>query len=224
MQNNTTLPSLSECLVFFDFDNTITNFDVLDDIIKRFSVNKKWLIFERAWKSGKIGSRACLQAQLASVRIDKKRFSQYLSMITIDPHFIKFFAMLKREKIKPVILSDNFSFVINSILGNNGLKGIKVYANELRFKGDQLIPYFPYKNNRCSICAHCKKKNLLSKDVRDKIIMYIGDGISDICPAQNSHIVFAKGKLLKSLRKQRKLCMAFDNLEDICDYFRGLER
>lgn len=221
---DTTLPNLSECMVFFDFDNTITNFDVLDDIIRRFSVNKTWINFERAWKKGRIGSKKCLEGQLRSVRISKKNLAQYLSMITIDPHFLKFFAMLKREGIKPVILSDDFTFIIKSILENNGLKGIKIYANELRFEGDRLTPIFPYANRYCHRCAHCKKKNLLRRDVRDKIIMYLGDGLSDICPAINSHIVFAKGKLLRHLRKKRMLCMAFDNLEDICDYFRGLER
>lgn len=221
---NSTLPSLSECMVFFDFDNTITTFDVLDDIIRRFSVDKKWVAFEHAWKKGKIGSRACLEGQLRSVRINKKDLRQYLSMITIDPHFLKFFAMLKREGIRPVILSDNFTFIIKAILENNGLNGLKVYANELRHNKDRLIPLFPYSNSRCHRCAHCKKKNLLGKSVRDKIIMYIGDGLSDVCPAQNSHIVFAKGGLLRHLRKERKLCMAFDNLEDICDYFGGLER
>ena len=34
---------LSNCRVFFDFDNTLTQGDVLDDIIKRFSVNEEWL-------------------------------------------------------------------------------------------------------------------------------------------------------------------------------------
>jgi len=50
---NSTLPSLSECLVFFDFDNTITNFDVLDDIIRRFSADKKWVAMSGPGKKGK---------------------------------------------------------------------------------------------------------------------------------------------------------------------------
>jgi 2,3-diketo-5-methylthio-1-phosphopentane phosphatase len=202
----------------------MTFFDVLDDIIKRFSINKNWVAFEKAWKNAKIGSKACLEGQLRSVSITKKELSQYLSQIIVDPHFHKFFAMLKRERIKPVILSDNFTFIIESILRNNGINGIKIYANELRFHKDRLIPLFPYTSKRCFRCAHCKKKNLLKKGVRDKIIIYIGDGLSDICPAECSDLVFAKGSLLKYLRKTRRLCLAFSNLEDIENYFRGLEK
>ena len=44
-------------MVFLDFDNTITSLDVLDAVIGKFSVDQKWMIYEEAWKEGKIGSR-----------------------------------------------------------------------------------------------------------------------------------------------------------------------
>lgn len=222
--HNIRLSKLSDCLVFFDFDNTITPFDVLDDIIEKFSVNKDWVSYEQAWKKGEIGSRVCLQKQMRSVRITRKELLRYLSNIKIDPHFRELFDMLGREGIKPVILSDNFASIVNFILVNNGIKGAKVYANALKFSKNRLIPSFPYINRHCLRCAHCKKKNLLKKEVQDKIIMYIGDGMSDVCPAQYAHIVFAKGNLLEYFRKKRQLCVAFNNLEDIYAYFRGLEK
>ncbi len=220
---NIRLPYLSQCMVFFDFDNTITLSDILDDIIEHFSINTEWIALENAWKRGEIGSQACLEGQLRSVRVTKKDLLEYLSRIRIDPHFYNFFNMLKREKIKPIILSDNFTFIIETILRNNGIKGIRVYANMLKFHKDRLIPSFPYTNKRCLRCAHCKKKNLLRKDIRDKIIIYIGDGLSDVCPAECSDILFAKESLLNYFRKNKRLCLAFNNLEDIAGYFRGLE-
>ena len=218
------LSSLSNCVVFFDFDNTITLFDLLDDIIERFSVDTGWIALENSWRTGKISSRECLAGQLRSVRVSKKDLLQYLSQIKIDPHFYRIFAMLKREGIKPVILSDSFTFIIEAILKNNGVKGVKVYANSLRFHKGRLIPSFSYSNQRCLRCAHCKKKNLLKKDIRNKIIIYIGDGLSDVCPAEHADIVFAKGELLKHFRKKKKLCIAYNSLEDINNYFKGLEK
>lgn len=222
--HNIRLPHLSECVVFFDFDNTITPFDVLDDIIKRFSIDRKWEKFESAWKRGLIGSRQCLEGQLRSVRVTREDLLRYASRIKIDPHFHKLSAMLEKEGIKPVILSDSFAFIIASILRKNKIKGVRVYANSLRFHGDRLIPAFPHRHSRCQRCAHCKKKNLLGKDIRDKIIIYIGDGHSDVCPAECSDIVFAKGSLLKHFRRTKRLCIAYNKLEDITNYFRGLEK
>ena len=218
------LASLSDCLVFFDFDNTITPFDVLDDIVKRFSIDKKWMTFEDAWRQGRIGSRACLKGQLESVRVSKGSLQRYLSRIKIDPHFPAIFSMLKREGIKPVVLSDSFTPIIEHILRNNGIRGVSIYANNLRFLNYKLIPSFPYQNKHCRRCAHCKKKNLLKKGIRDKIILYVGDGLSDVCPAECSDVVFAKGSLLKHFRDKKRLCVAFKSLDDIYNYFKGLER
>jgi len=210
-------------MVFFDFDNTISFFDVLDDIVQRFSINRGWVEFERAWKNRKIGSRRCLEGQLQSVRITKKDLLVYLSLIRIDPRFHKFIAILKKEGMKPVIVSDSFTFIIKFILKNNGITGTKVYANNLKFSKDRLIPLFPYTNKRCCLCAHCKRRTL-KKYAEDKVIIYIGDGRSDICPAEYSDLVFAKGTLLEHFRKKKRLCIGFNNLEDIFNYLRGLER
>lgn len=210
---------LGQYRVFFDFDNTITLFDVLDDIIERFSIDKKWMKFEELWKKGKIGSKECLRAQLRSVRISKAKLSAYLAMVKVDPYFKQLLSLLQKQKIKPVILSDNFSFIIAAILRNNGITGIKFYSNELKFNKERLIPAFPHAHIRCSRCGHCKKNNLRRGDFRDKII-YIGDGLSDICPAENSDMVFAKESLLKHFRKKEKKCLPFRDLSDVYRYLR----
>jgi 2,3-diketo-5-methylthio-1-phosphopentane phosphatase len=221
---NIRLSKLSDCLVFFDFDNTITPFDVLDDVIKRFAVNKDWMVYEQAWEKGKIGSQRCLDGQLKSVRVTRDDLLQYISRIKIDPYFHKVLDLLEREGLKPVILSDSFTFIIDSILRNNGIRGARIYANGLKFYKDRVIPHFPDRNKNCNRCAHCKKKNLQKNGVKDKIIMYVGDGLSDICPAGCSDMVFAKGRLLEHFRKTKRLCVAFNTLEDIYDYFRGLDK
>lgn len=206
-------------LVFFDFDNTITPFDVLDDIIERFSIDKKWVEFERIWKEGKIGSRECLEAQLRSIRITRKELFKYLLKIRIDPYFSKVLSLLKKKGIKPVILSDDFSFVIRTILRNNGVRKVTVYSNKLKFKKDRLIPSFPHTNIVCFRCGHCKKNNLLRANFEDKII-YVGDGLSDVCPAESSDIVFAKGGLSRHFRKKRKKYIPFKSLKDVYNYIK----
>jgi len=201
-------------LVYFDFDNTITTLDTLDDIIERFAINNDWIEIEQAWKKGKIGSRECLKGQLGLVRITKPRLAKYLSKIKIDPHFKKILLLLKRKKIKPVILSDNFSYIINFVLHRHGIIGMKVYSNRLKFAKDRLRLAFPHANPACFHCGHCKKSNLKKNNFRDKII-YIGDGLSDVCPAEFSDIVYAKGSLLRHFKKKNKSHIAFKDLGDV---------
>ncbi len=201
--------------VFFDFDNTITTIDILDDIIQRFSINDGWVKLEEDWKAGKIGSKECLEGQLKFTRVAKQDFIKYLKTIKIDPHFRVLIANLKKRNIAFAITSDSFSFVIKSVLENNGIKGIKIYSNRLRFYKDRLIPLFPYFDKNCPRCANCKKSHLLNGGKKDKMIVYIGDGRSDICPAEHADVVFAKASLLKHFRDRKMECVEFKDLGDV---------
>ena len=187
---------LAASRVYFDFDNTITTFDVLDAIIEQFSVDREWMAYEEAWRAGDIGSKECLEGQLRSIRCTRESLAEYLSTIALDTHFKRLLSLLQETGIRPVILSDSFTFFIASILRNNDVKGISVYANRLRFYEDRLIPSFPHTNHLCSHCAHCKTNNFSSAGAAEKSIIYIGDGLSDVCPAQHADLVFAKSTLL----------------------------
>ena len=156
-----------QTIVFFDFDNTITSLDVLDDVIERFSINRNWVQLEKDWSIGKIGSKECLEGQLRSIRVTPKALSEYLATIEVDPFFSKLLALLKKKGIEVVIVSDSFSFIITEILRHNGIKNVKVYANEIKFRGgDELIPSFPYWSKDCAKCAHCKRKHVLENNKR----------------------------------------------------------
>jgi len=210
---------LSNCRVFFDFDNTMTTSDVLDDVIKRFSINDQWMALEKAWLEDQIGTKECLEGQLRNVRVTKATLEKFLKKVDLDPHFHRLLALLVREGIKPVILSDNFTHIIELILEYHGIKDLKVYGNNLRFYREHIIPSFPYDNPFCLSCAHCKKIHLTKDKTENKLIVYVGDGRSDFCPARVSDIVFAKDNLLRFLTKEELPCISYRDLGDVYQYF-----
>ena len=202
-------------IAFFDFDNTITPHDILDDIIARFSPDDGWVELERRWVAGHIGSRECLDGQMRGVRITKGRLGRYLSKIKVDPAFKNILKLCDSKHIKKFILSDNFGYIVKSILKANGIRGLRIYCNRLKFSGDRLIPRFPFLNVRCHKCAHCKKANLISKAGKFAITIYVGDGLSDICPAERADIVFAKGTLAKHFKKKKMEHIPFKKLSEV---------
>lgn len=212
--------ALSKGMVFIDFDNTITTIDVLDDILERFSIDDHWRTLEEKWQAGKMSTKECLEGQLRSVRITRKDMEQYLSTISIDPFFQRLLGFLRQRKVPVVIVSDNFSFMVTRILRNHRISGVRVYSNGIRLHKDQLIPSFPYQDASCPRCAHCKRRHLLKHG--DKTLVYIGDGLSDVCAAEEADWVFAKGRLLDDLRRNRKPCIPFENLGGVYRYL--LER
>ncbi len=212
---------LSQCVIFFDFDNTITRNDVLDKIIERFAIDDYWVLLEEEWRKGKIGSKECLEGQLKSIRVTRSTLSRYLSTVSLDASFKRLLQFLRRNKIESMIVSDSFSFVVHQILKHHKIRRVPVYANELRFRKDRLIPSFPFLNEDCLRCAHCKKIHL--KNNSNKTTIYVGDGRSDICAAECADIVFAKDGLLDYLRKANKPCIEFKNLSSVLTFLEKLK-
>lgn len=205
-------------VVFFDFDNTITTFDVLDDMLIRFSKDNGWERLEERWKSGEIGSRECLKGQMEGIRVTKGELDSYLSKIEIDPAFKKITKFLRAINIKPIILSDNFAYIISRILQNNDIKGLDVYSNRLSVAGGRLKSSFPFTNRSCGECAHCKQTTLRSNVGEGQISVYVGDGKSDVCASGEADIVFAKGYLKKYLTDKKRPCVPFDRLKEVYKY------
>ena len=98
---------------------------------------------EAEWIAGRIGSRECLERQMAHVRIEPAALAAYLRTIRLDPGFRPLVQFLRDRGIEPVILSDGFTPIIAAILSHHGIRGVAIFANELRHEGDRLTVAFP---------------------------------------------------------------------------------
>jgi len=218
-ENNQINPK--KCIVFFGFDNTIATCDVFDNMLLLFSKDDRWVELEKRWRSGRIGSKTCLEGQLRGMDLTKKSLDAYLPKIKLDPSFKPIYKFLLAKKIKTLVLSDNYDYILNRVLKINGVKKLKVYANKLSFAPGRIITDYPFKNKDCQICAHCKTKNLLAKAPKDSVIIYVGNGESDICPAKHAHMVFAKDRLLRHLKDSKLDYLAFHNLKEVFTYLKS---
>jgi len=207
-------------VIFFDFDNTIATCDVFDNMLLLFSRDDRWVELEKRWRSGRIGSKTCLEGQLRGMDLNKRSLDAYLPKIKLDPYFKEIYRFLRRKKIKTVILSDNFDYILKRVLKAGGIKNPKIFANKLKFARNKVITDYPFKNKDCQICAHCKTKNLLAESPKGSIIFYVGDGASDVCPAKYANVVFAKDSLLRHFKDSKLDYIAFHNLRDIFTYLK----
>jgi len=100
---------------------------------------------------------------------------------------------------------------------------VRVFANELKFVKNRLIPSFPFHSKDCRRrCAHCKKVHV--REYKHKTTVYVGDGLSDVCPALEADIVFAKDSLASHLEAEGKPHMPFNDLGDVCSFFERVKR
>ena len=128
-------------VLFFDFDNTLTQGDVLDDLIERYSPNEFWRDWENAWAKGDLPARDCLRLQVENMRVPRARLLEDVARVRIDPSFAEIVDWARRHQVEVQIVSDSFLPLIRHILHANGIAGIPVLANRLEFA-----------NRSCPIC------------------------------------------------------------------------
>jgi 2-hydroxy-3-keto-5-methylthiopentenyl-1-phosphate phosphatase len=203
-------------VLFFDFDNTLTEGDVLDLVIERFSPDERWRDWEHAWAEGRLAARDCLRLQIENLRVTREALFAYLAGVRVDPAFADIVDWAKAHGVDVNIVSDSFLPMIHHILMNNGIDVVPVYANDVGFAGDRLIPAFPFYDPACARSANAKARHLAPYGGHR--IIFAGDGHSDLDAALAADIVFAKSTLAKELAARSVAFHPFETLEPVLEF------
>ncbi len=202
--------------LFFDFDSTVTIGDALDAVIERFSISGRWRSWESAWNRGDLSTAECLTLQVGDLSVDADELTRFVGDTSIDACFPAIVDWCRDKGTPLFIVSDNFSLIVRAILKRSSLEDVKVFANELSFDGNKARAHFPHASPRCTRCAHCKATHYAAFASHRKI--FVGDGLSDICPAVAADVVFAKDALADHLAGVGAPFMPFANLGDVLRY------
>ena len=208
-------------IVFLDFDGTITCRDAVDDILERFA-DSRWREIEERWKSGRIGSRECLAAQMRLVQATKEQVDALLDSIDLDEGFAKLLETCATHEVEAHILSDGFDYCIDRILSRPSLNlrqhlnGARIISSHMEPDGDRWRVDFPAFHQSCGHgCATCKPAmmSLLNRDGGPTI--FVGDGLSDKYAATGADLVFAKDQLAAFCQAQQIAHLRYHDLADV---------
>jgi 2,3-diketo-5-methylthio-1-phosphopentane phosphatase len=204
---------MEKTVLFIDFDNTISRGDVLDSVIETFSRSTRWSHWQTEWRENRISTLECLRLQVGDLEVDKKTLLDFVRRVPIDPDFTRLQDWAASTQTELIIVSDNFDVIIREILREQAIVAPPIFANALAFEGRRVMPSFPYRSPTCLRCAHCKASHFARyKGYR---ILYVGDGLSDTCPAMRADRVFAKDSLAAYLVAHDKRFTGFENLGDV---------
>jgi len=207
-------------IVFTDFDGTITQLDVTDEILAQLA-HPSWQEVEQAWTRGLIGSRECLERQIALVDASAEELHALIDAVPIDPSFTAFYRFTRQRSIPLYVLSEGFDYVIARILKRAGVigpvrNGIQMFSSALRLEGRRLIPSFPHSAQSCEHgCATCKAALLRRLGKGKYPVIFVGDGLSDRFAVDEADVVFAKRQLLAYCQEQGKACRPFDTFAEV---------
>ena len=102
-------------VIFCDFDGTITQLDVTDQILTQLA-HPSWREVEQEWMMGLIGSRECLERQIALVDAPEEELHAVIDAVPVDAEFTTFCKFARKKRLPLYILSDGFDYVIRRVL------------------------------------------------------------------------------------------------------------
>jgi 2-hydroxy-3-keto-5-methylthiopentenyl-1-phosphate phosphatase len=202
-------------LFIVDFDGTIAPTDTVDALLESFA-DPEWRRVEEQWVAGRLGSRECMEAQLALVRADRAGVEDFLQSVVIDPSFPDF-VRYASTFADVAVVSDGLDYTIRHALQKLAMAPIPLYANRLEFRKHGLAVSFPYTDAGCAHgSAVCKCAAARELDAgRGLFTVLIGDGRSDHCLARSADHVFAKGSLRKFCQDEGIAHTPFDSFDDV---------
>jgi 2,3-diketo-5-methylthio-1-phosphopentane phosphatase len=211
-------------ILFLDFDGTITGCDAVDAILEAFA-DPRWLAVEEQWRAGRIGSRACLAAQMALVDVTTGELDALLDSIDVDEGFALLLDTCASRSVAVHIISDGFDYCIQRILARRELglaerlEGVRIFSSHLEPDGRRWRTDFPHSGIACEHgCATCKPLVMARLNRAGATTVFVGDGLSDRYAAGVADLVFAKGSLATYCREQEIEHVLYDGLGEVAAF------
>ncbi len=213
-------------IICCDFDGTITQVDVTDLILNDLA-HPSWREIEQEWARGQIGSRECLERQMALVETSPACLNALIDTVPIDPDFLSFASFLGKRALPLYVLSDGFDLVIRRVFRKAGIGNTlpgagRVYASSLQIRGGRALTSFPYSGGECRHgCATCKAAIIRKLRRKGSPVLFIGDGLSDRFAAEEADKVLAK-RLLANYCGEHGI--AFQAMETLAEARAAVEK
>jgi len=199
-------------MFFIDFDGTISQQDICCAMVTKFA-REGWEEINHQWETGTLSTEECAQLTLELMDVEPEHLDNFFAKMDIDKSFIDFISWAEQQQYPISILSDGYDNYIEKILSRYGFK-IPYYANHLEYEQGWRIKCL-HRDKDCQKCGVCKTELMQELMQPGYISIYIGDGYSDLCPAEYADIVFAKDSLARLCREKGILFHQYSDFYDI---------
>jgi len=188
-------------VVVLDFDGTITEKDIGDEVCERFADGSRgnWRDIDAAWVRGELSLPEAQRRMWALTRAERTDAVAYAKEVGQPrPGLATLIDTIEKQGGELWLASGGFDFYIDALLGEHRPRFRRTYMNTAQFVDGGIDVSFPHTALACSRCGVCKGKVCaLASTVADRVI-FAGDGASDRCVLTSSAEVWAvRGGLLE---------------------------
>jgi len=198
--------SLRRLLAFLDYDGTATTREC-NEVVLQALVGDAWRPFEDEVRAGRLSHAECFARQIGLVEAPRAELlGAMVAAAEPAPGLAEFLAALHAGGARAVLVSAGFREVIETVWRRHDLPAVELAASELDGSGPggagplggppYRVAYSPRLGD-CPRCgpASCKAAVLRHLRRPDDVVWVFGDGASDLCPAREADLVFARGHL-----------------------------
>lgn len=200
--------------VLTDFDGTISLSDVAEDILQRFAP-AEWWDLELLHRARKIGTRETMIRQFNLVQAREEELVRFVDEhARLDETFRAFADVCRQKGIRLEIVSEGLDVYVAHLLRKWRID-VPFRTNRTTFRGDRIVLSYPWADPTCTLCGTCKLRRVFELRTEGYRVAYVGDGSSDLCPALEADLVFAKGELARLCREEDIDFIPFERFSDV---------
>ena len=201
-----------------DFDGTITEQDMLDDIAQTFGDGEVYRQVDEGLDRGSIPLREVIRREFEPVRAPLEEVVDYVLRETrVRAGFRDLVERARDEGWRFVVVSSGFRELIEPVLAREGVS-VELHANRVDPRPDGWRVLWSYGDD-CETCGESCKRATVDALANGGEVVYVGDGYSDRCAAEDADRVFARRGLARWLDGRG---VPYEPFEDFHDVARAL--
>lgn len=209
--------STPEVALAVDFDGTITEHDLLDEIARTFGDPAVYQQVDVGLHEGTISLRECITREFEPVRAPLAEVVAYvLDHARVRPGLRELVDLAEERGWAFVILSSGFVELIEPVLEREGVHA-EIRANSVDPRPEGWVVRWRDE----AVCGECGEACKRGSLPRAHTVVYVGDGISDRCAALAADRVFATRGLARYLDE---VGVSYEPFSDFLDVAAALRR
>ena len=211
---------MSQRTLVVDFDGTITEQDVLDEIARTFGDDEVYREVDEALDRNGITLHEVLRREFEPVRAPLAEVVEWVhANSSIRPGFRELVELARERGWRLVVVSSGFRQLIEPMLERAGIEGLELVSNEVDPDPEGWRITF-FDESRCEVCGEACKRTTVRSVVDGGEVVYVGDGYSDRCAAEDADLVFARRGLAAYLAERG---VSFEPFDDFFQIAKKLE-
>ena len=212
---------MSQRTLVVDFDGTITEQDVLDEIARTFGDDEVYREVDEALDRNGITLHEVLRREFEPVRAQLGEVVEWVhEHASIRPGFRELVELARQRGWRLVVVSSGFRQLIEPMLERARIEGLELVSNEVDPDPDGWRIIF-FDESICEICGEACKRTTVRSVVDGGEVVYVGDGYSDRCAAEDADLVFARRGLAAYLTERGVPFEPFDDFFQIAERLDG---